>query len=387
MTTTKAAIDLLINANLVMGLAWLAWAAMHQVVRRTRLRLDFAAQLRVLRLALFAVLAGPLLAVAAGPVVDWLAPSAPLTIGDIAVAAYLRGDISMSAARFEELLMFKQRSVDAMVSGRAPWLVAVAVLLAAGALVCIGRTALSLIRLNRVLSRSHVWRRTGSVDLRFSDAVDIPFAARGLRRRHVVLPIALLTRPRELRVVLAHEFEHLRQGDVEWEILLDLLRPALYWNPAFHLWKRAFDRLREVNCDQAVLERAAISPRDYARCLLAFCAVAGSGRQRQLPGMALMPVRASRARRAIETRILALADRRRQMAGSLLVWTVSALVVLSITLVSTSFRKSEDWSQDRLLFSSVVNLERHYAKTAAPAQPLPGQLPVQPSPFDQSAWN
>ena len=138
----------------------------------------------------------------------------------------------------------------------------------------------------------------------------MPFATRGLFRRHVVIPSFLLTSPSDMKIVLAHEFEHLRQGDVEWELAFEFLRPVLYFNPVFHFWKQKFGRVRELNCDQSVLERLGISAGDYARCLLQFCGQRPSKR----PDVGL--------------------------------------------LSAATARTPGDWSQDRLTLSTVVNLER-----------------------------
>ncbi len=43
-----------------------------------------------------------------------------------------------------------------------------------------------------------------------------------------------LARRTNLAVSLAHEFQHLRQGDIEWEILLEAIKPIFFLNPAFH---------------------------------------------------------------------------------------------------------------------------------------------------------
>ncbi len=63
--------------------------------------------------------------------------------------------------------------------------------------------------------------------------------------------------------VLAHEFQHLRQGDIEWEILLEALKPIFFLNPAFHAWKRQVEKLRELSCDSQVLTRGRIGVCDY----------------------------------------------------------------------------------------------------------------------------
>ncbi|MDN3720689.1 M56 family metallopeptidase [Roseibium salinum] len=84
----------------------------------------------------------------------------------------------------------------------------------------------------------------------------------------MVIPSDLLAEPDDLRLVLKHEFQHLRQGDVAWEVGLELLRPFFFWNPFFYYWKSEVERLRELACDQKVAEDAHVDLRSYCLCLL-----------------------------------------------------------------------------------------------------------------------
>src|SRR5690606_2987736 len=70
---------------------------------------------------------------------------------------------------------------------------------------------------------------------------------------------------------LAHELQHLRQGDVEWEIALELLKPFFFWNPAFYLWKNQVEVMRELSCDRAILIRRGYDVAAYCQFLLSVC--------------------------------------------------------------------------------------------------------------------
>ena len=63
----------------------------------------------------------------------------------------------------------------------------------------------------------------------------------------------------------------MRQSDIEWEILLEALKPLFFLNPAYHAWKRKVEDLREMACDARVLARGRIGARDYCETLLSVC--------------------------------------------------------------------------------------------------------------------
>ena len=363
MTTTKWILDLIIDANLVLALTFCLWAIARFGLARSPLRSDFVLHHRLLRGALICVVASPLLAWGIGSVGRIFWPQSPMTVADLAVAAYLRGDLTLPAGQFEAMLTARDRITDAFLAGQMPALNVVAALFATVALFHLARMARTVIILRQVIRQSYVWRRSRKVDIRLSDQVAIPFATRGLLRRHVVLPSSLVTEPDELRVVLAHELQHHRQGDVDWELAFELARPFFFWNPAYFFWRRNFDNLRELSCDQAVLCGHRISPRAYAECLLSFCErslyetrrarVIEVGFVRNAPG---------RSRRSLKSRILAL-ENVRMTARTPTSLTLFGLVVSAgIVLSAASMRPSEDWSHDRLMLSTIVNLERLEAR-------------------------
>ena len=170
----------------------------------------------------------------------------------------------------------------------------------------------------------------------------------------------MLTESEDVRLVIGHELQHFRQGDLVWEILLEALRPLFFWNPAFVLWKRHIDTLRELGCDQQLMLRRPVVATRYADCLLRVCQNAIAGRQPiALPAVPLVPAN----RQTLETRIRALcaepvADRSR--LSLIFVLPVAA----AILLFSVFIPQSGDWSQDRIMLSSIVNLERLDARTA-----------------------
>jgi membrane-bound lytic murein transglycosylase D len=113
-----------------------------------------------------------------------------------------------------------------------------------------------------------VMRRSGRVWICVSDAAGIPYSARTLRRAFVVVPTDSLADWARLRLFVAHELQHHRQGDTMWVHGLAAVRTAFAWLPAAYGWNRLLSELQEIACDEAVLRRRpAIAPR-YAQAIL-----------------------------------------------------------------------------------------------------------------------
>lgn len=100
----------------------------------------------------------------------------------------------------------------------------------------------------------------------------------------VVLPRwALHLGPRRLRMIMAHEEEHLRAGDVPLLLGGALLVAVAPWNPFAWVQLRRLRAAVELDCDRRVLGRG-MAPAAYARLLLD---LAAGPRGRILPWAAL----------------------------------------------------------------------------------------------------
>ncbi len=354
----KTVLDFAFDANVVFIVAFGLWAVTQFALSKSKWKNDFGLQLQLLRIVFLCVIFSPLLSFASITLSYAIWERAPFTFSDLAVASFLRGEIAMPAVQFEQMLNTRSRVFDAVLAGQMPWLTALIAAVAVGSLVIFAQGLWTVFHIKKLLDRSYIWRRTRTTDIRLSDTVTVPFAVRGVFRRHVVLPSSLIVHPREMRLVLAHELEHLRQGDVEWELLFEFLRPLLYWNPVFILWKRAFARLRELSCDRAVLNTLKISPREYADCLLHFCVQKSSGYRVERLNVGLVRTPTGRARTELEGRLLALQKVHEHNRSTYVFWAASCILALGIFLASSSVRDPSDWSHDRLMLSTVVNLER-----------------------------
>ncbi|SDW95759.1 BlaR1 peptidase M56 [Ruegeria halocynthiae] len=357
MTAVKPVLDVYLELNLIIVLSLLVWLGVRFAMKLTSLRFAYFAQLRVLKALLLCIVLSPILAIGLSEMFEFALPGRPVALGDIAVAAFLRGDIALPATQFESLLNARERWAENVLNGGSLSATLVLAMLAVGATGLVLRVAYAAIRVRETVNSSFLWRRSAKVDIRLSDRISVPFAVRGLWRRHVVLPTYLLDKPEELRFAIAHEFQHVRAGDVEWQLMLELLRPLLFWNPAYIALKYDFERLRELGCDQSIVSRRRLNASDYANCLLNYCGRIVSRDGAHVLNVAL--VSGGRAKRVLRQRVLALSDApRRYRPFNAMVCGCALVFVGVLAFGSASVRQADGWSHDRLMLSTVVNLER-----------------------------
>lgn len=106
--------------------------------------------------------------------------------------------------------------------------------------------------------------------LRVSADVSGPLVA-GVLRPVILLPKDFDRRlgPEARRLVLRHEFRHVRRRDNAANLLAAALAWLLWFNPIAWLALRAFREDQETSCDAGVLERSSDAPRlIYAKCML-----------------------------------------------------------------------------------------------------------------------
>jgi len=288
-----------------------------------------------------------------------------LNLSDIVVSYYLNGGIGMKASEFEHLILMRDTFTLNVINGvgTVAWLAIAAFL--AGMLVGTLRLAYSVFCLHRIVAGSYAWRSSGRVRIRLSDRTLVPFSTRGLRNYFVVLPSHMLCRPEELKVSLVHEFQHIRQGDLEWEILLEALKPLFFLNPAYHAWTRQVENLRELNCDSEVLTRGRINIRIYCDTLLSICQTS-LRRDRSfviaVPKVTLVTAErssiATGKRSFLERRISSLWEARRLVHPRLVFVATVLPLIATILLTAIAIQPPGDWSHDRIMLSTVVNLER-----------------------------
>ncbi len=355
MISLEAFLNAYIDANIILALGAVIWAAAQLIIRRTSLKRAHGAQLNLLYGVLIIVGVAPFAALALWP----QAQALNLNLSDMIVAEYLDGRFAMAPTTFEALLASRDTLILEVTTLGTTTGTMIAAILTTGITFAALRTLVNLTRVRRVIAQSYLWRQSGRVQIRLTDVSSIPFSTRGMRQHYVVIPSEMLATPADLRIALSHEFQHLRQGDLSWETMLELLRPLFVFNPAMRYWKLQVERQRELACDQQVMQRKSLSAQDYANCLLRVCTNAVHRQSHAtIPAVALVQARGRRNAQFLRHRVLQMIE---GSAGPTRRWVVPALLVplaLSVALSAIAIQRSGDWSQDRLMLSTIVNLER-----------------------------
>ncbi|MEO9827091.1 MAG: M56 family metallopeptidase [Paracoccaceae bacterium] len=361
-----ALLNAFIDANILIVVAFALWSAARFVLHRLGLKHAYSTELKLLNGVFIAVVLSPFLVMAIRALQGaGVGMGMNVNLSDMVVSHYLNGGFQMKASEFEQVLLMRDTFTQSVVQGLG-WTAWIAIAaFGTGLVVGFGRLAFSVMCLRRIVSQSYAWRRFGRLHIRLSDRTLVPFSTRGLRNYYVVIPSSMLVQKNELAVSLAHEFQHLRQGDIEWEILLEAIKPFFFLNPAFHAWKRKVEDLRELACDSQVLTRGRIGVRDYCETLLAVCQQT-LRRDRAfviaVPKVTLVTADRSALRDGemsfLERRILSLLDAGRLSHPQLVYFSVCIPLMAAIVFTALAIQKPGDWSQDRLMLSTVVNLER-----------------------------
>lgn len=110
-----------------------------------------------------------------------------------------------------------------------------------------------------------LWR---SYQIRRSQLTQVPFTY-GFWRPVIVLPAWQQLAEEQLQMILLHEWNHIRHGDVLWQWLLLLVCSIHWFNPAVWLMYRLCRQDLELFCDEATVRRLDGAPQSaYALLLL-----------------------------------------------------------------------------------------------------------------------
>ena len=366
MIVGEALLDAFVNANILIALAFAFWILARSAMSRIGLAGAYGTQLRLLNTVFVVILFAPLVAIGFRAMQGTgVVPRVNINLSDMVVSYYLNGGFEMKASEFEGLILMRDTFILNVLTGAG--IVAQGVIAAFVVGFCIGlvRLVYSIFCLWKIVAGSYAWRSIGRVRIHLSDRTLVPFSTRGLRNYYVVIPSHMLGQPHELKVSLAHELQHVRNGDLGWEIVLEALKPFFFLNPAYHAWKRQVEALREFDCDRQVLSRGRIDARAYCDTLLSVCQKT-LRRDRSfviaVPKVTLVTAdRMSligRRRSFLERRILSVLDMRKQRFERLVFIGLAIVLTFVVALTSVAIQRPGDWSQDRLMLSTVVNLDR-----------------------------
>jgi bla regulator protein BlaR1 len=168
-----------------------------------------------------------------------------------------------------------------------------------------------------------------SVTLLRSDSVEVPFTC-GLIRPAIVLPEDDSWTDAERRMILCHEFAHIRRRDSLLTLIAESVCAVYWFNPLFLIVRKALRRFQEHACDDAVLllgER----PSAYADLLLSWDEYA--------PPSHAVPATAIAGSTALGERIIAVLDRHAPRQFGRLPMLILALTSmgLAVPLATTRF--------------------------------------------------
>lgn len=366
MTAGEAMLDAFINANILFGVCFVLWLVVRTAMHHSGLRHAYDTQLKLMKVVFLTVACAPVIAAAYHAMQNsGLARDMNINLSDAVVAYYLNGGFQMEASKFEALVHLRDSFVLQILNADGFVARAVITVFLAGMAVGLLRLALSVSCLWRIVAASYTWRDFGRVKMRLSDRTLVPFSTRGFRNYYVVVPSQMLSETAELKVAIAHELQHIRQGDLEWEVILEALKPIFFLNPAYHALKRQVEHLRELNCDHQILLSGRIDVRSYCETLLSVC-------QRTLhrdrafvlavPKVTLVTADRSSLSEAkssfLEQRITSALNSKRTRFQRLLFVAISVPLLAATTLTTLAIQSPGDWSHDRLMLSTVVNLDR-----------------------------
>ncbi len=225
------------------------------------------------------------------------------------------------------------------------WRVALAAAYAMGVAVCLGRLLLAARRTRRILRSAVAFpagpetecadELAGRMDLRrvppvaHSALVNSPVLVAG----QILLPADAQYSPEEMRMILAHEFAHVRRRDLLWEWLGTLVQVVFFFHPLVLLARREERLVREAAADAVALHITQAPAADYGRLLLSLAL--GQGHQHPtLAGSVGVIEGGSPLRR----RLLALRDAASPPATRRNLWRIAITLVPLMALVFVPWR-------------------------------------------------
>lgn len=372
---TEHLLSAYIDANIILLAIAGIWSVSKRLFAASPLRTAYQIQLNLLYVLVAMVALSPVLVAGIEGVqrVGLMSSHSGMNLSDFLVAQFLRGNIALAPTEFEKMMMWRAE-ITHQIASFSGWLGYIVLGgLIGGFVVVVVRNARDTLYLTKMIRNSYVLRRIGRVDIRFTHETRVPFSTRGLFRHYVVLPTNLLAHKNDVRIAISHEIQHVRQHDLTWEIVLELIRPFFFWNPAFAYCKRDVEQLRELACDQHVLDKKTHHVRDYCECLLRVCRTSlTEDRTNQIITPCVPFVQIDRRMNAshsgvfLRQRIVSMLDGHTGFEGRRIGKTLIVLSIIVTLFAALALRPTNDWSHDRLMLSTIVNLERLNTRSATP---------------------
>jgi len=367
MMSAEFLVNAYIDANILLALAVLTMLLGRALMTWAGFGTAFRAQLTLVTGVLVTLALVPVISFGSSFVSQLALPRA----SDFLVSQFLNGRIDMSATDFGQMLGLRDRFVAEVVSpsNAVSWaLLALALSVAAGLAFQVLR---NISRLRAVLGTAYTIRRHGRIRIMSADSISVPFTARGLWAYYVVVPARMLADNAEAKIAIGHELQHIRQGDAEWEIAIEVLRPLLFWNPAYWAIRSQLRALREYACDQEFLARSRLDRRSYGTCLIDVAERAIAQREQTATGAFSVPLIETAAilrttgSSSLGRRIHALTRAASRRPSLVLVYCLILPLSFALVFASQSIQPPQGWSHDRIMLTTVINLERVHSLNAA----------------------
>lgn len=364
MTLLETVLSTYFDINVLLMATAGLWILARILMRRFSFRYAFTSQANLIRFVVLAAISLPIVfSVCINQTI--LSETVPINLSDFVVSQYIKGNLQISPLSLEAILTARQTLTSEITSLDHPVTISILVGMLLCALYMGLRSILTAVTLHNSLHSACPWRRFGNVQFAVSDTLRVPYSTRTFGQRYIILPSSMLVQPTDLKVAIAHELQHLRQRDVEWEIAAALLTPVFFWNPAFYFLKHQIEELRELSCDQQVLRRANLTAREYCDCLLRVCAnrfERPSIFALQVPKVTLVETQSRLLRkkpaRLLANRVLSALDCNAKRQSRMTVALIAAALLSLSGLMAFAIQKPNDWSHDRLMLSTIVNLDR-----------------------------
>ena len=258
MSESSPLLSLYLEINILLAIAFCLYWSTEKTCGLLGWRFSFLSQLQTVRLFLLLVLITPLLLRLSPPLVPEQLSETIQRPVEVITTAFSESDTNNEiASLIEKKPGLRVTYLDIFIG--LFWLVFVYLAI---------RLGVRTVNLHAIISRSHQWKRMGRLSVYISDEISVPFSTRVFLRSQIVIPEKLLASENYLLVAIAHEGQHLRNGDTSWEAILELLSLVFFCNPVIYPWKSTISNLQELACDEKVLSVGKISKADYGKCLL-----------------------------------------------------------------------------------------------------------------------
>lgn len=122
-------------------------------------------------------------------------------------------------------------------------------------------------KLKLILNSAISYRSSGKLIIKVSDRCHVPFSVRLFNKAYIVLPVSLLSSTKNIKIALAHEGQHHRNGDCLWAYFTEIIRIIFFCNPGVTRWHNTLSELQELACDEALVNHRMVSAHDYGHCL------------------------------------------------------------------------------------------------------------------------